>query len=64
MKASEVKCQRCGRDAMEASERGAYLARVSPKGQAPVMECAPSCFKTGDQEDAVLRALGGSHADE
>lgn len=59
MKASEVKCRKCGQDAMQASERGAYLGRVNPKGEVPcIMECVPSCeHKHGNQDDALLGAI-------
>ncbi len=54
----DIKCRLCGQDAGQASERGAYLKRVSPKGGEFIAECAPSCdMVTGDQDDALLRAI-------
>jgi len=58
MKMSEIKCRLCDRDINEASKTGAYLKRVSPKGEDMIMECYPSCdFDHGDQDDALLRAI-------
>ena len=56
-----IKCRLCGDDAMKASGRGAYLRRVNPLGETPmVVECAPSCDRAhGTQEDALLRAIEG-----
>ena len=59
MKVSEVVCQLCGQNVIEASKRGAYLARVNPKGEPCINECRPSCDKiTGNSDDALLRAIG------
>ena len=63
MKVSDIKCRKCKKDAMEA-EKGAYLERVSPKGQKPIiMECSPNCAyiygKTGNQDDALINAIKG-----
>lgn len=58
MKLEDIKCQKCGQNAMQASERGAYLKRINPKGVAAINECEPSCDrKTGSQEDAVINAI-------
>jgi hypothetical protein len=57
---SEIKCDKCGCGIMEASERGAYLKRVSPKGEGNpmIMECSPSCDRVhGDQNDALMNAI-------
>lgn len=61
MKAGDIKCRKCGQDAMQAADRGAWLERVSPKGIKPmIMECAPSCeHKHGNQDDALLGAIEG-----
>ena len=56
-KLKDIKCRKCGRNAMEAAERGNYLKRVNDKGEPAINECAPSCFKTGDNDDAVIRAI-------
>jgi hypothetical protein len=63
MKASEIKCELCGQNMFEASERGAFLRRVSEKGKQPVlMECSPSCDQaTGNQDDALFRAVHGDN---
>ena len=62
MKANEVKCRKCGQDAMQAASRGAYLARVNPKGETPAInECVPTCeHKHGTEGDAVLHAINGT----
>jgi len=61
MKVSEVKCELCGSDVWEASKRGAWLVRVSPKGEEMVMQCRPSCDRNhGDQDDALLGAIRGN----
>ena len=61
MKMSDIKCRKCGENCNQASKRGAYLGRVSPKGKTPViMECVPTCHhKTGSQDDALLNAIKG-----
>ena len=60
MKMSEIVCDKCGQNCMEASKRGAYLKRVSPKGKDMVMECSPSCDRvTGNQDDALINAVKG-----
>jgi len=60
MKMAEIKCRLCGSDAEKASKRGAYLGRVSPKGQTMVMECVPTCeHKHGGQDHALLEAIKG-----
>lgn len=57
---TEVKCRKCGQNLKQASQRGAYLARVSPKGEDFVGECKPSCdMKHGGPSEAVLNALDG-----
>ena len=54
---SKYVCRKCQRDAHRAAENGAYLSRVN-KGEVPsIWECAPSCSKTGNQDDAVIRAI-------
>lgn len=50
MKASEIKCRKCGRNALEI--RG-YLQRVSPKGGPMIVECWPSCDSRLTSEQAV-----------
>jgi len=58
MNTSDTKCRKCGQNAWEASERGAYLRRVNPKGESFIGECAPSCeHKHGGQDEALLGAL-------
>ena len=58
MKFSDIKCRKCGQDASQAGDRGAYLTRVSPKGGELIMECTPSCnHNEGNHEDALLRSL-------
>ena len=60
MKISEITCRKCGANAMEAAKRGAYLSRVSPKGNKPIiMECRPNCGTSGNNEDAIIRAIKG-----
>lgn len=60
MMMSEIKCRKCGQDASQASKRGAYLNRVSPKGGPFVGECRPSCEHLhGGPNEAVLNALDG-----
>jgi hypothetical protein len=58
-KFSDIKCRLCGQNALEASDRGAYLTRVNPKGETPmVVQCAPSCGDCGGGKDvALLRAI-------
>lgn len=59
MKVGDTKCQLCGQNVFQASERGAYLKRVNETGGSPILECRPNCDqKTGNQDDALLRALG------
>ena len=59
MKISEVKCRKCGQDANQAAQRGAYLGRVNPKGETPcISQCKPSCeHKHGNPADALIRAI-------
>ncbi len=59
MKASEIKCQKCGQGLMAAANRGAYLQRVNPKGETPAInQCAPSCeHKDSDQNAGLLGAI-------
>lgn len=61
MKCSEIKCRKCGQDAMQAASRGAWLERVNPKGQTPmIVECNPTCeHKHGGQQEALLAAIAG-----
>jgi len=61
MKISDIKCRKCGQDANQAAKRGAYLGRVNPKGETPIiMECVPSCMhKHGNQDDALIHAIKG-----
>jgi len=59
-RAGNIVCRKCSADAWDASQRGAYLARVNPKGEIPmIVECAPSCKSTGDENEAILRAIQG-----
>lgn len=63
MRAEEAVCQKCGANAMQAAERGAYLKRVNKKGKGikAINECAPSCeHKSGDQNDALVHAVLGN----
>lgn len=62
MKVSEIKCIKCHENAMQASKRGAYLERISPKGIKPMlMECRPVCGRDhGGQEVALLNAIKGT----
>ncbi len=54
------KCSLCGDDVCKATEKGSYLKRVNEKGVPAVLECRPSCDRvTGDQDDALLKAVGG-----
>ena len=53
-------CRICHKDIWEIVKRGAFLDRVSPKGEDFIGECRPSCYSTGNQEDAILRALGSA----
>lgn len=54
-----MRCNKCGCTVHEAAERGAFFSRVNEKGVAGIFECNPSCTsKTGDQETALLAALG------
>jgi hypothetical protein len=58
MNVGETKCRLCGCSVYDAAERGSYLKRVSPKGGEMILECRPSCDrKTGNQEDALMRAI-------
>ena len=60
MKASDIKCRLCGQDVFQASRRGAYLARVNPKGEECINECRPSCDRNhGNSDDALLNAIKG-----
>ena len=60
MNRKELNCRKCGDSLFEASKHGAYLKRVSPKGEAFVGECAPSCdMNHGNQDDALMSAIGG-----
>ena len=53
-KQSQV-CRKCGDDAFDASNRGAYLRRVNEFGVDGIWECAPGChFKFSDDPDAAL----------
>lgn len=60
-KLSDIKCRICGKNALEINKRGAYLKRVNPKGELPmVVQCAPTCHGLhGKNEDALLNALDG-----
>lgn len=61
MKMSEVKCSKCGQNAAQAADRGAYLERVSPEGLPSVWQCSPTCeHKHGNQDDALLAAISDS----
>ena len=51
-------CSKCGDHIDVMAARGSYLKRTSPKGQMFVGECAPSCKSVGDQDNAILRAIG------
>jgi len=56
----EIKCRKCGDNLKQAAERGAFLNRVSPKGQPFIGECSPCCTHwTGDPNDAVISAVKG-----
>ncbi|MCK5127692.1 MAG: hypothetical protein KAR42_15650 [candidate division Zixibacteria bacterium] len=58
MNSSDLKCRKCGDTLFEASSHGAYLKRVSPKGEAFEGECSPSCdMNHGNQDDALINAL-------
>lgn len=53
-------CRKCGQHVNDMAKRGAWLERVSPKGENFIGECAPSCeHKHGNQDDALLGALEG-----
>lgn len=61
MKCNKIECYKCGADALSASDRGAYLARVNPTGVIPmIVQCAPSCYSSGDKYDALIRAINGN----
>ena len=50
-------CRICGQGPMEASNRGAYLQRVNPKGEVPIiLECRPSCGHRDGGQDPARRA--------
>ena len=58
MDSSELVCRKCGDTVFKASKHGAYLKRVSPKGEDFVGECSPSCDTNhGNQDDALLAAI-------
>ena len=61
-KNTKVICRICGQGPMEASNRGAYLQRVNPKGEVPIiLECRPSCrHSEGGQESALVAAAGAA----
>ena len=54
-----VECRKCGCDAFDAGDRGAYLKRACPVGTLPaIWECSPSCeHKHGGPKEALLGAL-------
>lgn len=59
-KLEDIKCRKCGRNAMESSRLGHYLKRVNKKGKgiACINECYPDCEeKTGGQDEALLNAI-------
>lgn len=61
MKASGAKCSKCGQNAMQAAKRGAYLKRTSPKGEACIERCFPSCeHKHGGNNEAVVHGILGT----
>ena len=54
----QMTCVRCGCDVFQAAERGAYLKRVSPKGESFRGECVPSCeHKSGGPDEALIGAI-------
>lgn len=58
MNTDDIKCRLCGAGLFEASERGAYLARVNPKGEPCINECRPNCDRdSGNQDDALIAAI-------
>ncbi len=58
MKFKDMKCIKCGRNAMEAAEKGAYLERTNIKGKLFKGQCKPGCFGDyGTQENALLNAI-------
>lgn len=59
MKASEIKCRKCGRNALEIQ---GYLQRVSPKGGPMIVECRPDCDSRLTPEQAVIEAITGEQA--
>lgn len=52
---SVPKCRLCGEDIHQAAERGAFFRPI--RGEHVEWECRPSCESTGNNEDAILRAL-------
>lgn len=55
---SLLTCQKCGQDAIQAGERGAYLKRINPKGEKGIFQCVPTCeHKHGGPNGALLGAL-------
>ena len=59
-----VECRKCKSSTDEASDRGAYLSRVNQKGLPGIWECSPSCESTGNQNDALRRAIGDIKIEE
>ncbi len=65
MKISDLKCRLCSENITQASKRGAYLSRMNEKGVDPIMECRPNCGQTtGNQDDALLRAIENNPKEE
>lgn len=56
MKAKEVVCRKCGKNALEI---GGYLRRVNEKGVPGIWECAPSCDTQLTNEQAIIAAIEG-----
>jgi len=61
MKASEVRCQLCGRNVFET---GGYLTRVNEKGVPGIWECAPDCDASVSTADALMMAITGEDVTE
>jgi len=62
MKLSELKCRKCGKNAMQVNPNGIYLERVNPKGEPHMIaQCFPACeHKCGNADDALFHAIEGT----
>jgi len=62
MNTEDIKFRLCGGGIWEASERGAYLKRVDPKGKGiiAINECAPGCKGNFElKAEAILKSMMG-----